>query len=250
MAAFRTVVYAKASDNATDAAEGHVDGGDSFPKQEEPILVHCSRMNWTKIGALANIGCLVVGLVTLVILFKTSGASVPIWKYIPVFVLSACVVFGAWFNWKANRLVRSVQPNQAPPTKKEENSDGSLSAKGRFYSFAIPVGDFKEFDGIRIEVRELRDNVNPEAGELNDGAVLYIDSGGGLVYGGNRTTEIETNCYYLPITRFKQKEPYSLYFHHFSKTYVHFLSIYLEHINPHSAMVTIKACKMQTTIFS
>jgi hypothetical protein len=58
-------------------------------------------MNWNKIGALANIGCLVVSLVTLAILLRAGSASVPTWKYIPVFILSACVGVSAWFSWKA-----------------------------------------------------------------------------------------------------------------------------------------------------
>jgi len=70
-------------------------------------------MNWNKVGALANIGLLVVTLVTLAIPHLTNGPSISPWRYVPIVLLSACVVL-AWFNWRAYQAVRSHQPDKAP----------------------------------------------------------------------------------------------------------------------------------------
>jgi hypothetical protein len=118
------------------------------------------------------------------------------------------------------------------------------------FTYEVPVGNVQDVGTMKIEVREIRKNKSSgsvrRAGEGDYGAVLYV-GGGGLIWGGERVTEISTNCYYLPLNPIQNvKEPYSIYSHHFGETFLRSFAVYLEHINPHSGVVTMKACEVRS----
>lgn len=113
----------------------------------------------------------------------------------------------------------------------------------KLFTSEISVGNFQHFGKVKIDVREIRKHILKRPGEGDYGAVLYVDTGGGLVWGGEGVTKINVNCYYLPLNPIAgDKEPYSVYFHHFTDQHFSAFAIYLEHINPHSGVVTMKAC--------
>jgi hypothetical protein len=146
------------------------------------------------------------------------------------------------------RSVNVTTPNIVIPTSPENipTSQVPVSFPGNatLLKFKVSLGNFQELGRVKIELRELRENVSDHPGEGKYGAVLYFDSGGGLAFGGTRVTKISTNCFYLPINPIETlKEPYSIYYHHVSDHYVDSFSAYLEHINPHSGVVTIMACQ-------
>jgi hypothetical protein len=119
------------------------------------------------------------------------------------------------------------------------------------FTYEVPVGNVQDVGKTRIEVREIRKNKSSDSlqrvGEGEYGAVLYMISGGGVIWGGERVTEISTNCYYLPLNPMQSvKEPYSIYYHHFGENFLFSFAVYLEHINPHSGIVTMKACEVRS----
>jgi hypothetical protein len=67
------------------------------------------------------------------------------------------------------------------------------------HTFKIPVGNFQDFGDTKIEVREVRKHISryPSGGEYE--AVLWVNSGGALVFWGRKARKTSTNCYYLPI---------------------------------------------------
>jgi hypothetical protein len=91
---------------------------------------------------------------------------------------------------------------------------------------------------IKVTIREIRPN-NPASYDEGDlGAELYVDVGGGLVYGGPGTKRTATNGYFVPLTRGTNPEHCSLYYMHYTPEHVHGFSIRIDHINPHTAVVS------------
>ena len=71
-------------------------------------------MNWSKAGVLASVGCLVLALVTLEVLFRTSGAPSSAWRYVPIVLLSVGLVLSGWFNWRAYQADSHLTPGTKP----------------------------------------------------------------------------------------------------------------------------------------
>ena len=125
----------------------------------------------------------------------------------------------------------------------------SFPATVSLFTYEVPVGAVQHIGKVKIEVREIRKNISKptleHTGEGDYGAVLYVNSGGGLIWGGKRVIRISTNCYFLPLNPIENlKEPYSVYFHYFADHFLASLALYLEHINPYSGIVTMKACEV------
>jgi hypothetical protein len=99
---------------------------------------------------------------------------------------------------------------------------------------------------IKIEVRSIRENTQKRYDEEENGAELWVNSGGGLVFGGERAIKITTNCYYLAVSKFQDREPWSVYFWNFSNERARFFAAYLDHINPHTGVVTINVCEVRS----
>ena len=115
-------------------------------------------------------------------------------------------------------------------------------------TFKRRVGDFWQFPDrdIKIEVRSVRENTQKRYDEEQHGAELSVSTGGGLVFGGERAIQIATNCYYLPMSKFNNREPWSVYFWNFSNERAHFFAAYLDHINPHTGVVSINVCEVRS----
>ena len=69
-----------------------------------------------------------------------------------------------------------------------------------------------------------------------------MTAGGRLVFGGERAIQITANCYYLAVSKFQNREQWSVYFWSFSDQGARFFAAYLDHINPHTGVVTINVC--------
>jgi len=109
----------------------------------------------------------------------------------------------------------------------------------------IKVGDYQEFkwgdSSIKISVMDIvNEPFKTIAGEQQAlGVELGVDSGGGLVYGGNCTKEFGVNKYKAPQIFSNFEEPYSLYFFHTGEKYCKLFRVLVEHINPRSEEVTL-----------
>ena len=115
------------------------------------------------------------------------------------------------------------------------------------------VGDVWEWpdEPIKIELQNIEENKQKGVGEGDYVADLCIHHRGGLIYGGDKTTNISTNCYRLPVTSYFPQEPYSIYFfsHSFSSSsfaFVEFFSAHVEHINPNNKTITLSASYVQS----
>ncbi|MGD0552840.1 MAG: hypothetical protein ABSB25_09330 [Sedimentisphaerales bacterium] len=109
----------------------------------------------------------------------------------------------------------------------------------------IKVGDYQEFkwgdSSIKISVMDIvNEPFKTIVGEQQVlGVELGIDSGGGLVYGGNYTKESGVNKYKAPQVFSNHEEPYSLYFFHTWEKHCKLFRVLVEHINPRSEDVTL-----------
>lgn len=120
----------------------------------------------------------------------------------------------------------------------------SFDTKVVYHRFDISLGDIREIDGlygnIEVEFRDIKDNTDKKPGESEHGAVFHIGTGGGLVYGGGRTKQVSTNCYFVPFARITQdEEEYSIISFHYSERHLSLFVLYLNHINIHSNTATL-----------
>ena len=74
---------------------------------------------------------------------------------------------------------------------------------------------------------------------VNIGAELYINRGGGLVYGGEYAKESGVNQWIIPLNASSEEEPYSIYSHFVYKGSLSFFRCYISYINSHSREVTL-----------
>ena len=141
-------------------------------------------------------------------------------------------------------------PPAASPA--EDQSRSTFRAVVRVETFQVSLGSFvdlpKPFQ-MRVECKDLRQHTPKEPGEEDYGAVLQMGTSGCLVFGGEKAVKISTNCYYLPLTTFQNREPYSVYCQHFSEGYARFFALYLDHINCHTGIVSVKACVINSSQF-
>jgi hypothetical protein len=135
------------------------------------------------------------------------------------------------------------QPLPLVETHVHAQNERSCTASVRLFSVSLPLGAFVDLPGtdIRIDFRELRPHQDPRPGEEPYAPVLEVNCGGGLVYGGERTTKVHVNRYCMPISQFEH-EPYSIYYQRFSERYLHFFALYVEHINPQASILTLQVC--------
>lgn len=71
------------------------------------------------------------------------------------------------------------------------------------------------------------------------GAEISVDTGGGIVYGGDYVIESGVNQFKIPAKKSQVEEQYSIYSFSTDRDYFSFLRIYVEHINPHAKEVTV-----------
>jgi hypothetical protein len=118
--------------------------------------------------------------------------------------------------------------------------------KDDFYNIIkIHAGDYRDFiddyKKIRIEVKDIiTDNFEGFLGKNEKyGVIIHIDTGGGLVFGGEYSKRIGTNEYAIPQKATSDEEPYSIYRFYTTESYFNFLRVFVEHINPKSQEVTL-----------
>jgi hypothetical protein len=122
----------------------------------------------------------------------------------------------------------------------------SLPGIATVYTARASVGNVIELyneplSRMRIEVRNI-----VQYADNTYGAELYMPAGIDSVIGGEMTKKISRHCYYLPTVTaaFIDTSLSSLYFFHFSDKHARLFAVYVEHINPHSGVVTLKACRI------
>ena len=109
----------------------------------------------------------------------------------------------------------------------------------------IKEGDFVDIpwspSPYRISLKNIvSDKFNLKySNNVNIGAELYINCGGGLVYGGEYAKESDINQWIIPLNESSHEEPYSIYSHFVYKGSLSFFRCYASHINSHSREVTL-----------
>lgn len=120
-----------------------------------------------------------------------------------------------------------------------------FGSRAKIVSVEIPVGSIIELPAtfrMRVECKEICPHSPADPGEEPISAVLDFHTRGSLVYGGSRTTKIRTNTYRLPLSRFEEKEPYSVYSNAFSASFVWCFSAHVDHIDQRKGTVALRAC--------
>jgi hypothetical protein len=165
------------------------------------------------------------------------------------------------------RVEQKVEPKEGPKEEqktmesKPSTLPGSLPPVGPsvpihvtgpyFKSTAIiRVGAHQDFvrrggSRIRVAVKGITIEALPSssfsAGKPTEQVVLAVDTGGGLIYGGNETTYVSVNEYRVPAKFSNNDEPRALYFFHPSENSFRFFCLIIDHINSPAAEVTVDA---------
>jgi hypothetical protein len=111
-------------------------------------------------------------------------------------------------------------------------------------TFRRNVGDYWESPDrrIKIEIVDIKKMDVASAGE--EFVQLYVSTGGGIVYGGEKTIKLSVNTYLVPVFRHTgiQGESF-MYCYIVDETMgFSFLSTHIKHINFHGRAVTITVC--------
>lgn len=174
----------------------------------------------------------------------------PLWLVVAGIVGLAFVIYWAQKNAAKKPKAAETQANPVKPPA----DPSSFSANVRIFEVSIPLGEVRETPGgLRIEVRSI-DELAAEsvATERQAGreyeAELSVDTplGIGSPHYGTKTRKTGYNRYYLPVKGLEHIEPGSLYSLRFSERHIAGFMIYIDHINPHSKVVTIKGCIFTT----
>ncbi len=105
------------------------------------------------------------------------------------------------------------------------------------YSIKMELGELKKFnwegEEITINFKEFSKSKKSNflSADTVDAVVMKFNVGGGLVYGGELTTEVYVNEYLMIEKQNPEEELYSVYQYITSSEYFSFFRIYVEHIN-------------------
>ncbi|MDP2983324.1 MAG: hypothetical protein Q8O92_08345 [Candidatus Latescibacter sp.] len=123
-----------------------------------------------------------------------------------------------------------------------------IDNKGGFdYKTKISEGDYQEFiwgaTTVRISITEIVKTdfeflSNKVAKDLL-GAIIYVSTGGGIVYGGKYCKETGVNQFLVPQKKFDDEVPYSVYNFCVSKDSFRFFRLFIDHVNQHNRQVTL-----------
>jgi hypothetical protein len=114
----------------------------------------------------------------------------------------------------------------------------------------IKVGDYEDFSWgpwkLRVTVSGIKNDVIPTrfstvSPERVEQAVIYVDTGGGIVYGGDETTHVKTNVFSVPTKEGDWDENRAIYFYSPRDQYIRFFCLVVDHINSPANEVTVKA---------
>jgi len=161
-------------------------------------------------------------------------AELSLYQWIIIIISAIMLIFGSglYFRFKAKK--KKVKET----TKREFGNSLRKIVK-------VAVGDYVtlpcDHSNLKITVIDIvQENFKMEHFEIESyGANLGVDAGGGLVFGGYSAIETGVNQYKIPIKKFQNEEPCSIYSFHCKKDYFSFMRIFIEHINPHSKEVTL-----------
>jgi hypothetical protein len=150
-------------------------------------------------------------------------------------------------------LLQPFGPIILPSTmgQASKGTHSSFNGTVTVFTFQLLLGDRRNLEfirtrGLQLELREIREHIRKEGGDGSCGAVLRATTAGGLVYGGEKTTKTDVNCYYVPFNTVQQtNEAYSIYLYYYADNYLMFVTLHVEHINPHTGIVTIRGCEAQ-----
>jgi hypothetical protein len=168
---------------------------------------------------------------------------------LPISVIAFIILRKTLYKDKPESLIKinSLQINvKEKGLTMSDNSPIKIDQNNFLTIIKIPIGDYRDFirddNKIRIEVKELiKDNFEVDYGFAKEihGVIIYMDVGGGLVYGGRYSKHIGTNEYAIPKIQSTNQEPYSIYRFYVVEHYFNFLRVYIEHINLSSQEVTL-----------
>jgi hypothetical protein len=113
-------------------------------------------------------------------------------------------------------------------------------------TFFVQVGGYQDFqwrsEKIRVDLKEIVKDKVPSGFDARevDQAAIYVDTSGGLVYGGPETTQQSTNQFSVPVLNQNEEEPRSIYWFHIGDHYFEFCRIVVDHIDRVSGRVTMR----------
>jgi len=172
-------------------------------------------------------------------------------------LLGACLIAGAAFSAYTVSTVQKPAPApQVGPAPTASSDSGTkdvtppVQVVGTYFekTFVVRVGAYQDFmwggTKIRVDVREIaKQNVPSRYGSPKEEqqATIHVDTGGGLVYGGEESTRVGVNEYRIPVATDTYEEPRAVYLFSISPSYFRFLCFRADHINPTTNEVTLKA---------
>jgi hypothetical protein len=158
------------------------------------------------------------------------------WIFIIISVLTLLFGSGLYFRFKRRKKKASAVISES--RKKDVGNSLRKTMK-------IRVGDFETFpwrsSNLKISVIDIvQETFKMQCVELESyGVDLEVNTGGGLVFGGYSAKETDVNRYKIPVKRFQNEEPCSIFAFHCGDNYFSFMRICVEHVNPHTNEVTL-----------
>lgn len=165
-------------------------------------------------------------------------AGIPLDQWIIIFVSALTLLFGSGLYFRFRSKKKSTSSVISKNKKKEIGN--SLRR-----TFKIRIGDFETISWRSSSLKISIIDIVLEMFKLNRfemesyGAELEVDTGGGLVFGGFSVKEAGVNRYKIPVKKFQNEEPCSVFTFNCSDEYFSFMRVYVEHINPHTNEVTL-----------
>lgn len=107
----------------------------------------------------------------------------------------------------------------------------------QFHEITIKEGDFVDIPWKHNKYRITLKNIIEEEFQLryfhtaNVGVELCVDSGSGLIYGGEYAKSTDVNQYIIPLKNISEEELYSIYSHSVYEGALPFFRCYVSHIN-------------------
>ena len=227
-----------------------------FLKHRRPLKVARDRVgiveSWTSMLTIFLVGfvLLVSGgiLVSLVNPLRWS-------KNLRVSVRIACIVvalLASYLAYRFNPAPASMVNVQTPYI--DPNAPIEISSEYTARSFRLTPGAYQDFkwglESVRIELIELTQAKIPNDMHFEpyavDQAIIHVNYGGGIVYGGEQTSKVDINKYSVPEQIANEDEPRSIHFFRTHEKFLRFFRLVVNHINPTSKEVTLNAVFAET----
>ncbi|MCJ7648424.1 MAG: hypothetical protein MUP85_07410 [Candidatus Lokiarchaeota archaeon] len=169
------------------------------------------------------------------------------WQKVLIIVAVLTFLFGSGiiFRLCSNEDRKSNISSEKNDLPNSNNFNREFVKSNIPYSSVIQLGEMKIFElngeEVKINFKELSKSSKSKFSNSDsvDAVVLSFDIGGGLVYGGNLTTEVGVNEFLMPESKDYEQELYSAYHFTASENYFNFFRIYVEHINKYNKTVKL-----------